>query len=126
MTQNDKEWRNKGGRPLKEVRKNIILSFKCSAFEKLVIAQKAKELNLNMSEYIRQISVNGKVDQQVKVFPAEVLALSGTLNHIAANINQVAKKRNKDEDLSMQERVNLHNLVPVLKGIAGDIKNFLR
>ncbi|MEI3802343.1 MULTISPECIES: plasmid mobilization protein [unclassified Chitinophaga] len=126
MTQNDRQPGNKGGRPLKEVRKNIILTFKCSAFEKLVIAQKAKELNLNISEYIRQMSVNGKVDQQVKVFPAEVLALSGTLNHIAANINQVAKKRNKDEDLSMLERVDLQNLVPVLKGIAVDIKNYLR
>ena len=126
MTQNDKRRKNKGGRPSKEVRKNIIQTFKCSAFEKLIIAQKAKELSLNTSEYIRQMSVNGKVDQQVKAFPSEVLALSGTLNHIAANINQVAKKRNKDEDLSMLERVNLQNLVPVLKGIAVEIKNYLR
>ncbi|MGF6927368.1 hypothetical protein QFZ48_002868 [Chitinophaga sp. W2I13] len=126
MTQNYKRQRSKGGRPSKEVRKNIILTFKCSAYEKMVIAQKAKELNLNISEYIRRMSVNGKVDQQIKVLPAEVLALSGTLNHIAANINQVAKKRNKDEDLSMMELVNLQNMVPVLKGIAVEIKNYLR
>lgn len=126
MTQSEMKQRNKGGRPSKEIKKNIILTLKCSAVEKMVITQKAKELNRNISEYIREICLNGQADRRVKVLPAEVLALSGTLNHIAANINQIAWKHNKDEILSLEERVNLQRLAPVLKEIAVDIKNYLR
>lgn len=126
MTQSEMRQRNKGGRPPKEVRKNIILTLKCSAVEKMVITQKAKELNQNISEYIREVCINGQADRRVKALPAEVLALSGTLNHIAANINQIAWKRNKNEVLSLEERVNLQRLVPVLKEIAVDIKSYLR
>ena len=126
MTQSEMRQPNKGGRPLKETRMNIILTLKCSAVEKMVITQKAKELNQNISEYIREICINGQADRRVKVLPAEVLALSGTINHIAANINQLAKKRNMGDDLSIRELVDLQNLVPVLKEIALDIKNYLR
>lgn len=126
MTQHEKVGRNKGGRPLKEVRRNIILTFKCSPSEKVIIAQKANALNLHISAYIRQTSIYGKANPQIKVLPAEVLALSGTLNHIAANINQVAKKCNKDDSLSIEERLNLRSLVLVLKGIALSIKDYLK
>ncbi|MBS0027708.1 plasmid mobilization protein [Chitinophaga sp. 22321] len=126
MTQNEMRQRNKGGRPSKEIRKNIILTLKCSAVEKMIIAQKARESNQNISEYIREICINGQADRRVKVLPPEVLAFSGTLNHIAANINQIAWKRNKGENLSLEERGNLQRLVSVLKEIAVAIKNYLR
>jgi len=69
MTQNEMRQGNKGGRPSKEVRKNITLTLKCSAVEKVLIVQKARELNQNISEYIREICINGQADRRVKVLP---------------------------------------------------------
>jgi hypothetical protein len=84
--------RNKGGRPKKAVKKDQIIAFKCSLYERRPIEARAKSAHLSPSEYIREISLTGKIDRQEKALPREVLDFTGTLNHLAANLNQIAKK----------------------------------
>ena len=114
--------RNKGGRPKKAVKKDQLIAVKCSLFERRAIEARAKSANLSVSEYLREIALTGKIDRREKALPKEVLALTGTLNHMAANLNQIAKKRNSNEELNALERAELKVQSGELKSIAKQIK----
>jgi phage-related minor tail protein len=114
--------RNKGGRPRKAVKKDQLLAVKCSLFERRAIEARAKSACLTVSEYLREIAMTGKIDRREKALPKEVLALTGTLNHLASNLNQIAKKRNSNEELNALERAELKVQSGELKGIAKQIK----
>jgi hypothetical protein len=118
--------RNKGGRPKKAVKKDQLLAIKCSLYERRAIEARAKSVNLSISEYLREIALTGKIDRREKVLPKEVLELTGMLNHSAANLNQIAKKRNSGEELNALDRAELKVLSGELKGAAVRIKTFLQ
>jgi hypothetical protein len=118
--------RNKGGRPKKDVRKDQLLGVKCSLVERKVIEAKAKLANLSISEYLREMGMIGRIDRREKAIPKEVLQLTGTINHLAANLNQIAKKRNGIEELNVLERAELKIQSGELKRLAEEIKNYLR
>ena len=118
--------KNKGGRPKKEVKKDQLLSVKCSLIEREVIQAKAQITNISVSEYLRKMGLTGKIDRCEKILPKEVLQLTGTLNHLAANLNQIAKKRNGIEELNALERVGLQLQSRDLKKLAEEIKNYLK
>ena len=118
--------KNKGGRPKKAVKKDQLLAVKCSLFERRAIEARAKSANLNTSEYLREMALTGKIDRREKALPKEVLELTGTLNHTAANLNQIAKKRNGIEELNALERASLKVQAGELKEIAAQIKSFLK
>ena len=118
--------RNKGGRPKKAVKKDQLLAVKCSLFERRAIEARAKSVHLSISEYLREIALTGKIDIREKALPKEVLEMTGTFNHIAANLNQIAKKRNSGEELNAFERAELKVLSGELKGRAAQIKTFLQ
>lgn len=117
--------KNKGGRPKKPVKKDQLLGVKCSQDERKMIEEKASLVNLSVSEYLREMGLTGKIDRYEKHIPGEVLQLTGTLNHMAANLNQIAKKRNSNDELNMLERAQLMSLSDFVKTVAKDIKNFL-
>ena len=85
---------SKGGRPKKTVKRNYALTVKCNIIERKVIIRKAKDAGLTVSEYLRYSGLTGKIDRQKKTVPPEILEYKGTLNHIAANFNQVTRKIN--------------------------------
>ncbi|MEI9954790.1 MAG: hypothetical protein WDM90_00400 [Ferruginibacter sp.] len=85
--------KSKGGRPLKEVKQDHFIGVKCSLAEKKLLQQKAKVLGLSLSEYLRESGLKGQAVIKIKTLSPEVLQLTGTLNHLAANLNQIAKKR---------------------------------
>jgi hypothetical protein len=114
--------KNKGGRPKKEIRRDQQLGVMCTLIERKIIEHKAKQANCCLSEYLRELALRGQVDRKIKVIPKEILQLSATLNHIAANLNQIAKKRNREEDLNAIERAELNSLSNGLKTIAVQIK----
>jgi hypothetical protein len=58
--------------------------------------------------------------------PAEVLQLLGNLNHIAANLNQIAKKRNQEDHLNALERAELNWLKDEIKRLVEEIKTYLK
>jgi hypothetical protein len=118
--------RNKGGRPKKAIKKDQLLAVKCSFFERRAIEARAKSANLTVSEYLREIAMTGKIDRREKALPKEVLEKIGTINHVAANVNQIAKKRNSGEELNALERARLKVISGELKGAAVQIKIYLQ
>ena len=75
-----------------------------------MLEQKAKIVGVSLSEYLRQTGLNGQAVSKIKAFPKEILHFTGTLNHLAANLNQLAKKRNGIDELNALERANLNML----------------
>ncbi|GAA0524826.1 plasmid mobilization protein [Chitinophaga japonensis] len=114
------------GRPRKAVKKDQFLAIKCSLYERRIIEAKAKNANLSVSEYLRGIGMAGKIDRREKALPKQVLALTGTLNHLAANLNQIAKKRNGIEELTPLERAMLKVQSGDLKELASQIKMYFQ
>jgi hypothetical protein len=126
MEQQNVKTKKKGGRPQKAVKKDQLLAVKCSLFERRTIEALAKSANLSVSEYLREIGMTGKIDRQEKIFPPEVLELKGELNHLAANFNQIAKKRNSNDELTALERADLKVWMNKIKELVPRIKNYLQ
>lgn len=117
--------RNKGGRPRKAIKQKEVIPVKCSLIEKIMLKQKAKAIGVPLSEYLRQGGLNGQAVSKTKAFPKEILLFTATLNHLAANLNQVAKKRNGIDELNALERADLNVLSVQVKQLAVDIKKLL-
>lgn len=100
--------KHKGGRPKKKVKRNEQIAVMCNTVERKLIEIKAAKANLTKSEFLRLMGLEGKVF--VKEYPKEVLKFIGVMNHIAANLNSISKKRNYNEVLNENERVQLHEL----------------
>lgn len=122
--QNDTK-KNKGGRPKKTIKRDQLMAIKCTLYERKIIEAKAKKMNLTVSEYLREIGLTTKIDYRNKALPKEVLSLMGMLNHMAANLNQIAKKRNSNDVLSPLERAELMVRSGQVKDLAIQIKNFV-
>ncbi len=117
---------NKGGRPKKPEHLDQKLTVMCTRFDVITIRYYAKEFSLTVSEYLRVLGLKRQVDRKVKALPKEVLQLIGTLNHLAANINQIAHKRNRGDDLNAFERAELMLLAGEIKEMAKTIKAALK
>lgn len=91
--------KNKGERSAKAVKQDHFIGVKCSLIEKILLKGKAIILGLSLSEYLRESGLKGHPVSKIKALQPEVLQLTGTLNHLAANLNQIAKKRNGIEQL---------------------------
>ena len=117
--------RNKGGRPRKTIKQKEVIPIKCSLIEKIMLKQKAKTVGVSLSEYLRQTGLKGQAVSKTKAFPKEILQFTGTLNHLAANLNQLAKKRNGIDELNALERSDLNVLSGQVKQLAIDIKKLL-
>ena len=118
--------RNKGGRPKKETKRDLVISMKCSSQERRIIEERSQALQLSVSEYLRELGLTGKIVSRNKALPREVLLLTATLNHLAANINQIAKKRNGMDELNILERANLKVQSLELKELAATIKVLMK
>ena len=116
----------KGGRPKKAVKCDQKITVMCTLIERTVINAKARLALLTVSEYVRKMALGGKIDSRRKTLPKEILDLKGTLNHLAANLNQIAKKRNGIDELTLQERFALKLLSEQVRELAVDIKNYLK
>ncbi len=126
MDKGKENTKNKGGRPTKEVQRNKQLGVKCTKVEAFIIKSKAEKVDLTVSEYLREVGLTGKIDMRSKALPAEVLQAIARLNHIAANINQIAKKRNSFDELNAIERAELNFLAGQLKQFIKDFKNYFQ
>jgi len=123
---NKKGATRKGGRPRKAVKRDQLLAVKCTLMERKVIEAKSRSVLLSVSEYLRALGLHGKIDRRQKVLPKEVLAFTATLNHMAANLNQIAKIRNGIDELNALERAELQYFSGQFKQLASDIKNYLK
>ena len=122
MDQENTNKNNKGGRPSKAIKRNKPLTVKCTAIERAIIVSKAKKVNQTVSEYLRTLGLSCNPVMIVKAIPKEVLALCGALNHLDGLLNQVAKKRNSNDELNALERADLKLLEMRIKEIVEAIK----
>jgi uncharacterized protein (DUF2225 family) len=126
MEQNENIRKKKGGRPKKSIKKDQLLPVKCDKEEMKKIEDRARMVGFSVSKFMRKIAVNGQIDRREIIFPREVLQLIGKLNHAAAYLNQIAKKRNGIDELNALERATLQIQSRDLKKLAEDIKNYLK
>lgn len=126
MEEGKKYIKSKGGRPHKTVKRDQLVGVKCTLVERKAIEYKAKLTGLTISEYLREMGLTGKIDMHKMTLPKEVLQVTATLNHVAANLNQIAKKRNSFDELNAIERAELQQLSGQFKKLAGEIKNYLQ
>ena len=125
MEQQNEIKKNTGGRPKKVIKRDQVMAIKCTLYERKIIESKAKKANLTISEYLREIGLTAKIDYRNKALPKEILNFTGVLNHMAANLNQIAKKRNSNDELSPLERAELKVQSGQVKDLAVQIKNFM-
>jgi NAD-dependent DNA ligase len=76
---------------LKRLKRNQVMAIKCTLFERKAIEAKARKAKLTVSEYLRELGLTSKINFSNKAMPKEVLSFTATLNHMAANLNQIAK-----------------------------------
>jgi hypothetical protein len=118
---------SKGGRPRKVVKRDQLLGVKCTLLERKAIEHKAKENILSVSEYLRELGLNSvTITRKQKSLPKEVLLFTATLNHLAANINQIAYRRNRGDSITAFERLELLQLAIEIKGLFATIKSYLK
>ena len=125
MEQQNETKKNKGGRPKKVIKRDQLMAIKCTLYERKIIEAKAKKSNLTVSEYLREIGLTTKIDYRNKALPKEILSFTAMLNHMAANLNQIAKKRNSNDELSPIERAELRVQSGRVKDLAVQIKKFM-
>jgi Bacterial mobilisation protein (MobC) len=116
---------NKGGRPKAEFKRDQQLAVMCTLQERNLIEQKAKQANSPVSVWLRSIAIKGQTGSVKNKIPKEVLLFTATLNHLAANINQLTKKHNQYDLFSDAEIDQLKSLINDVKQLATDIKNSL-
>jgi len=126
MEQPRNHTRSKGGRPKKSVKRDQLLGVKCTLPERRVIESRARSVQMTLSEYLRNIGLTGKIDRSERSLPKEVLQFTATLNHLAANMNQIARKRNRDESLNAIERATLQVDANAIRQLAKDVKSYLQ
>ncbi len=125
MITTDNVRKNKGGRPPKKIKCDQQITVMCNILERKIISYKAKQAGVTLSEYLRTIGVNGKIDSSKSELAKEILAQKATLNHTAENINQFTRKLNSTGILSVEERMHYRNLSAVIKETALLIKSKL-
>jgi hypothetical protein len=107
-----------GGRPKKLVKRDQLLGVKCTLLERTSIAQKAKSLALSVSDFLRTTALANPGDAAPKkVLPKEVLEIKATLNHTAANINQISRRHNHGDALSHLDRARLMALQDEVRNV---------
>lgn len=116
---------NKGGRPKVKVKRDQQLAVMCTLTERNLIEEKAKQANSPVSVWLRSLALQGQTGSNKKSIPKEVLLFTATLNHLAANINQLTKKHNQYDLFSDAEINQLQQLIKEVKQLATTIKHSL-
>lgn len=124
MEKQEKREKNKGGRRPVENKMDQLIPVKCTAEQREEIQVRAAKAGMTVSEYLREIGTKGRIEKRLIVFPKEVLQLTGNLNHLAANLNQIAKRRNSFEQLSSEELLTLRRQSEEVKDLATLIKSY--
>lgn len=113
--------KNKGGRPKVKVKRNKQITVVCNLFEFKVIALKAETANVSKSEYLRELGMNSEVVFKVNTMPKEILMLTAELNQSNSLLNQIARKRNKNETLTLDDRLDIKRLIIGIQNVISQI-----
>ena len=114
---------SKSNRPKKLVLKNRILSLKCSNNEEEEIRRKAALYQLPISVFLRECALKNKV--QIRTLPSQVVLLQTRINQICSLVNQLARKKNRNEQLTVIERSELSSIVEELHEMVITIRKYI-
>jgi len=123
---NQRDNRKKRGRPKVSQKKNINVTVRCNTIEKKLIQDSARKLNTSVSVYLRELGLKGAAKIKLKTLPKEVLQFTGTLHHIAAMLNLIARKRNSAEDLNVMDKALINQQMRTVQRIVEEIKAYLK
>ena len=90
-------------RQQKRNKRDKLLAVHCSSTEAIIIRGKAKEMNLTVSELLRELGMNGEVSFRDRPLTSEILAFHGSLYQILANQEQIIQKLLSEGQLTKQE-----------------------
>ena len=85
--------RHSGGRPKKQVKREIIKGVRFTKVEYYVVKQRAAKSGVNISDYIRGMAMQGKI---ISRLTEEERQFVRQLVGIANNINQLTKKGHQE------------------------------
>lgn len=92
-------FKNKGGRPRKETKRNVFITVRFTKVEKQALKYIAKKENENPSEFLRNIALR-KIGLSIQKKPnEETQKMRNDLRKIGVNINQIAKQLNSNNQL---------------------------
>jgi hypothetical protein len=113
----------KKGRPKKDLKMDVLLHLKCSSIQAEEIRRKATLYHLPISVYLRECALKNKV--QIRSLPTEVLAFQTRNNQICALLNQLAFKKNRNEQLTAIERAEISSVVEELHQMVQTIRKII-
>ncbi|MGI8581193.1 MAG: plasmid mobilization protein [Chitinophagaceae bacterium] len=93
MIKEETKIKHNGGRPRKQVKREIIKGVRFTKVEYYVIKQKASKSGMGSSLYIRQMALQGKV---ISLLNEEERQFVRQLIGIANNLNQLTKKGHQE------------------------------
>jgi hypothetical protein len=93
MVREETKIKHSGGRPKKHVKREIIKGVRFTKVEYYVVKQKASKSGMNITLYIRQMALQGKIisrlNEEERQFVRQLIG-------IANNINQLTKKGHQE------------------------------
>jgi len=90
--------KHKGGRPRINIRREVHIKVRLTATEHFMIAERAKDANMKISDWFRAAAKAARVIARLK---PEDLQIMRTLAGLANNLNQVTKLAHKDGILTI-------------------------
>jgi len=126
MERSEERQARKAGRPKKQLPLSEQLAVMCTKTDRAVIQAKAKQSGRCVSAYLRELGLSGKVEIKMQTIPKEILLLKGMLSHAAANLNQIAKKKNSDEPFNALDRAEASLVLQQTKELIKQIEQFFR
>jgi len=84
--------KKKAGRPVKQVKKEVRAAVRYSRVEYFVIKEKAAQAGISISNYIREITINGQVMARLTKeeghFVRQLVGMSGNINQLTKACRQ--------------------------------------
>ena len=92
MKKEENNKKHKGGRPKKDVKKQVVTAVRFAKTEYFVVKQKALKAGLGVTVYIRLMALNGevfaKMNEEERQFVRELVGMSNNLNQLAKKAHQ--------------------------------------
>ena len=110
--------KKKGGRPTKALKRELRVTARFSKLEHYILQQKAGKAGINVSEFIRQTAITGRVSARQT---AEERDSTRKLIGMANNFNQMAKVVNREGMSTI--RLLLEGCLLQVNGIINKLQN---
>jgi len=115
----NKEKKNKGGRPVKKIKREYSIGFYASLKEKTIIQEKSSKAGARVADYVRELAVNGKVRKRDT---PEQIQLYKDIRGAVNNLNQLTKEAHKEGLSGLQTKLvkTLNELNGLLERLRDD------